>query len=74
MKLFDRIDFGMAPDPSTGLPPDNGMAMAFRVVVMAGLFQILFGTPNLAQNRSPNKDMRIVAGHRMLSLTTGTCS
>lgn len=33
----------MAPDPATGLPPENGMAMAFTTVMMAGGFQILFG-------------------------------
>ncbi|MCF7984185.1 MAG: SulP family inorganic anion transporter [Thiohalocapsa sp.] len=39
----------MAPDPVTGLPPENGMAMAFTTVMMAGLFQILFGILKLGR-------------------------
>ncbi|MEM9217738.1 MAG: SulP family inorganic anion transporter [Cyanobacteria bacterium P01_F01_bin.150] len=33
----------------TATNPDNGMAMAFTVVMMAGLFQILFGTLRLGK-------------------------
>lgn len=39
----------MAPDPVTGLPPENGMAMAFTVVMLAGAFQILFGVLKLGR-------------------------
>jgi hypothetical protein len=39
----------MAPDPTTGLPPENGMAMAFTVVMLAGVFQILFGVLKLGR-------------------------
>jgi SulP family sulfate permease len=39
----------MAPDPVTGLPPENGMAIAFTTVMMAGLFQILFGILKLGR-------------------------
>ncbi|MEM7066290.1 MAG: SulP family inorganic anion transporter [Cyanobacteria bacterium P01_B01_bin.77] len=33
----------------TATDPDNGMAMAFTVVMMAGLFQIIFGTLRLGK-------------------------
>ncbi|MBE9065342.1 SulP family inorganic anion transporter, partial [Leptolyngbya cf. ectocarpi LEGE 11479] len=33
----------------TAADPDNGMAMAFTVVMMAGLFQIIFGTLRLGK-------------------------
>jgi SulP family sulfate permease len=39
----------MAPDPVTGLPPENGMAMAFTTVMLAGVFQILFGALKLGR-------------------------
>jgi SulP family sulfate permease len=39
----------MAPDPVTGLPPENGMAMAFTTVMLAGAFQILFGLLKLGR-------------------------
>jgi SulP family sulfate permease len=39
----------MAPDPVTGLPPENGMAMAFTTVMLAGLFQVLFGVLKLGR-------------------------
>ncbi len=39
----------MAPDPVTGLPPENGMAMAFTTVMLAGLFQISFGLLKLGR-------------------------
>lgn len=39
----------MAPDPVTGLAPENGMAMAFTVVMLAGAFQILFGVLKLGR-------------------------
>ncbi len=39
----------MAPDPVTGLPPENGMAMAFTTVMLAGLFQITFGLLKLGR-------------------------
>jgi SulP family sulfate permease len=39
----------MAPDPATGLPPENGMAMAFTTVMLAGVFQILFGILKLGR-------------------------
>ncbi|KAA6187456.1 SulP family inorganic anion transporter [Thiohalocapsa marina] len=39
----------MAPDPATGLPPENGMAMAFTTVMLAGLFQIVFGVLKLGR-------------------------
>lgn len=39
----------MAPDPATGLPPENGMAMAFTLVMLAGCFQILFGVLKLGR-------------------------
>lgn len=39
----------MAPDPVTGLPPENAMAMAFTTVMLAGAFQILFGVLKLGR-------------------------
>lgn len=39
----------MAPDPATGLPPENAMAMAFTTVMLAGAFQILFGVLKLGR-------------------------
>ncbi len=39
----------MAPDPVTGLPPENGMAMAFTTVMLAGLFQVSFGILKLGR-------------------------
>jgi len=33
----------MAPDPVTGLAPENGMALAFTTLMLAGVFQVLFG-------------------------------
>lgn len=39
----------MAPDPVTGLPPENGMAMAFTTVMLAGVFQVLFGVLKLGR-------------------------
>lgn len=33
----------MAPDPATGLPPENGLALAFTTVMLAGVFQVVFG-------------------------------
>jgi len=39
----------MAPDPTTGLPPENAMAMAFTTVMLAGAFQILFGILRLGR-------------------------
>ena len=38
-----------APDPVTGLAPENGMAMAFTVVMMAGVFQIILGSLKLGK-------------------------
>jgi SulP family sulfate permease len=39
----------MAPDPATGLPPENGMAMAFTTVMLAGAFQVMFGVLKLGR-------------------------
>ena len=39
----------MAPDPATGLPPENGMALAFTTVMLAGLFQVMFGVLKLGR-------------------------
>ena len=39
----------MAPDPVTGLPPENGMALAFTTVMLAGLFQMIFGVLKLGR-------------------------
>jgi SulP family sulfate permease len=39
----------MAPDPVTGLPPENGLAMAFTTVMLAGAFQVLFGVLKLGR-------------------------
>jgi SulP family sulfate permease len=39
----------MAPDPATGLPPENGMALAFTTVMLAGVFQVVFGVLKLGR-------------------------
>ena len=39
----------MVPDPETGMVAENAMAMAFTTVMLAGIFQVLFGILKLGR-------------------------
>jgi SulP family sulfate permease len=39
----------MVPDPATGVIPENAMAMAFTTVMLAGIFQVMFGVLKLGR-------------------------
>ena len=39
----------MVPDPATGMVPENAMAMAFTTVMLAGIFQVVFGVLKLGR-------------------------
>ncbi|KTG17552.1 MULTISPECIES: SulP family inorganic anion transporter [unclassified Guyparkeria] len=39
----------MVPDPATGVIPENAMAMAFTTVMLAGIFQVVFGVLKLGR-------------------------